>query len=334
MKSMIPIIDMHADIIMDIVRKEGISDENSVLKRFKQHIDRMKSGGIQGAVLVDCRMAGESAETRNFEEFIAVTKLLRSCKDSSYIIATSSQELDNSIRDERWVGILCYEGLRAANGDLSWLRRLYKEAGLRIAMLTHNDSNAFGTGAFDPNGSPRAENPLGLTEAGREAVKLMNEMGILIDLAHASPMTRLDILSCSKKPVMLSHTSSAEVYNNGRNLSDKDMHDIAEQGGLIGCMTSPAALADIKDRANHTLERYMHHLRHMIDVAGEDHVGLGLHFCEYLYTQEEYPPVKGLEDASRAYVIIEELGKCGLSSYQIEKIAYRNFARVFKEATD
>ncbi|HAL93210.1 MAG TPA: peptidase M19, partial [Spirochaetaceae bacterium] len=110
--------------------------------------------------------------------------------------------------------------------------------------------------------------------------------------------------------------------------------DIAEQGGLIGCMTSPAALADIKDRANHTLERYMHHLRHMIDVAGEDHVGLGLHFCEYLYTQEEYPPVKGLEDASRAYVIIEELGKFGLSSYQIEKIAYRNFARVFKEATD
>ena len=133
---MIPIIDMHADIIMDIVRKEGISDENSVLKRFKQHIDRMKSGGIQGAVLVDCRMAGEFAETKNFEEFIGLTKLLRSCKDDSYLIATSSQELDNSIRDERWVGILCYEGLRAANGDLSWLRRLYKEAGLRIAMLT------------------------------------------------------------------------------------------------------------------------------------------------------------------------------------------------------
>jgi len=69
-------------------------------------------------------------------------------------------------------------------------------------------------------------------------------------------------------------------------------------------------------------------------VAGEDHVGLGLHFCEYLYTQEEYPPVEGLEDASKAGVILKEISKWGLSTYQIEKIAYRNFARVFKEATD
>ncbi|HPY06092.1 MAG TPA: membrane dipeptidase, partial [Rectinema sp.] len=125
---MVPIFDMHADIIMDILRREDISDENSVLLRFKQHIDRMKRGAVQGAVLVDCRMAGESAETKNFEEFIAISKILRSHQDESYLIATSSEEFDNSIRDERWVGILCYEGLRAANGDLSWLRRLYKEA--------------------------------------------------------------------------------------------------------------------------------------------------------------------------------------------------------------
>ncbi|MGB4255037.1 MAG: membrane dipeptidase [Rectinema sp.] len=331
---MVPIFDMHADIIMDILRREDISDENSVLLRFKQHIDRMKRGAVQGAVLVDCRMAGESAETKNFEEFIAISKILRSHQDESYLIATSSEEFDNSIRDGRWVGILCYEGLRAANGNLLWLKRLYKEAGLRIAMLTHNDSNEFATGAADPNGNPASKNPLGLTEAGQKAVELMNEMGILIDLSHASPMTRRDVLSYSKKPVMLSHTSRAEVYDNGRNLSDKDIREIAEHGGLIGCMTSPAALADIRDRANHTLERYMHHLRHMIDVAGEDHVGLGLHFCEYLYTQEEYPPVEGLEDASKAGVILKEISKWGLSTYQIEKIAYRNFARVFKEATD
>jgi membrane dipeptidase len=110
------------------------------------------------------------------------------------------------------------------------------------------------------------------------------------------------------------------------------LRDIADSGGLVGCMTSPAALAPIADRARHTLERYMEHLNHMIGAAGVDHVGLGLHFCEYLYTREEYPLVSGLEDASRAQAIIDALFASGYSHGEVEKIAWRNFARVFEEA--
>ena len=97
-------------------------------------------------------------------------------------------------------------------------------------------------------------------------------------------------------------------------------------------MTSPAALAPLADRAHHSLERYMQHLTHMIGAAGVDHVGLGLHFCEYLYTREEYPLVDGLEDASRAQVIVDALLAAGYSQADVEKIAWRNFARVFTEA--
>lgn len=101
---------------------------------------------------------------------------------------------------------------------------------------------------------------------------------------------------------------------------------------LIGCMTSPAALAPLADRAHHSLERYMQHLTHMISAAGVDHVGLGLHFCEYLYTREEYPLISGLEDALRAQAIVQSLISAGYSESEVEKIAWRNFARVFEEA--
>ena len=97
-------------------------------------------------------------------------------------------------------------------------------------------------------------------------------------------------------------------------------------------MTSPAALAPITDRSHHNLERYRQHLRHMIGAAGVDHVGLGLHFCEYLYSRDEYPLVDSLEDASHAQSIIDALLTAGYSQADVEKIAWRNFARVFREA--
>ena len=97
-------------------------------------------------------------------------------------------------------------------------------------------------------------------------------------------------------------------------------------------MTSPAALAPMSNRNHHSLERYIEHLRRMIAAAGIDHVGLGLHFCEYLYTPEEYPPVTGLEDASRAQAIPEALLASGLSADDVEKIAWKNFARIFSQA--
>jgi membrane dipeptidase len=322
---MIPIIDIHADILMDIARHA--EDEEEYVPRFLHHVARMKRGGVGGAVIVDCRMAGEPADPSHLETFISIVKKLRNAQGCGhYRLAASSKELADSFLSGTWTGLVCLEGLTAAGGRVEWISRLYREALLRIAALTHNDDNQFGGGALGSDPSK------GLTQIGREAVVLMNQLGILIDMAHAGPITRREILECSTRPVMLSHTSSAYIYNNGRNLSDQEMRLIADHGGLVGCMTSPAALADIGDRAHHTIERYMEHLLHMLDAAGEDHVALGLHFCEYLYTREEYPPVRGLEDASRAQGILEALQQRGVPAAVIEKIAWRNFMRVFSEA--
>lgn len=305
----------------------------------------MKAGGIVGAVITDCRMAGESSEPMHLEQFIVTVRRELAAAGDRLIHVKSAANLEQALRTKTFAAIVGYEGLSPTKGELAWIPRLYNEAGLRIAVLTHNDDNDYGGGALGIrgglqgipavpgalSGAPGAQT-LGLTEKGYQAVALMNELGILIDMAHAGAETRRDILAASARPVMLSHTSAKAVYDNGRNLSDEEMRAIADAGGLLGCMTSPAALAPLADRAHHSLERYMQHLTHMIGAAGVDHVGLGLHFCEYLYTREEYPLVDGLEDASRAQVIVDALLAAGYSQADVEKIAWRNFARVFTEA--
>jgi membrane dipeptidase len=341
---MIPILDMHADVFMDLVRRGEARNAHNFFGNIKshnaqknndspdgffeleeRHLNRIKSGGIVGAVLIDCRMAGESAMPEHLEQFIATVKRELTATGNRVIHVKSAADLERALSAKTFAAIVGYEGLSPTKGDLTWIPRLYDEAGLRVAVLPHNDDNDYGGGAL---GNPA----LGLTEKGRQAVSLMNELGILIDMAHAGPQTRVDILATSKKPVMLSHTSAKAVYDNGRNLSDEEMRTIADAGGLIGCMTSPAALAPLTDRPHHNLERYMQHLIHMINAAGLDHVGLGLHFCEYLYTREEYPLVDGLEDASHAQAITDALLATGYSQSDVEKIAWRNFARIFKDA--
>ena len=330
---MLPIFDMHADVFMDLARRRAAArGGDSAPELVERHLNRIRAGGIAGAVLIDCRMAGETAGPQHLERFIETVRREMAAAGDAVAWVRSAAELREALASGRFAAIVGYEGLSATGGDLGWITRLYDEAGLRLAILTHNDDNPFGGGALGLRGGLPIDQALGLTQKGREAVALMNELGILVDMAHAGGATRADMLKASKRPVMLSHTSAKPVYDNGRNLSDEEMRAIADSGGLIGCMTSPAALAPMTDRPHHSLERYVEHLRHMIGAAGIDHVGLGLHFCEYLYTPEEYPPVSGLEDASRAQAVPEALLAAGLSQDEVEKIAWKNFARVFAAA--
>lgn len=328
---------MHADLFMDLVRRAeayktkhgGLAPQPELESR---HLQRIRAGGIVGGVLTDCRMAGESAEPAHLEQFIETVRRELAGTNDRLIQVKTASDLDQAMKTGTFAAIVGYEGLGPTKGELTWIHRLYNEAALRVAVLTHNDDNQYGGGALGRQGRLSGPTALGLTEKGRQAVALMNQLGILIDMSHASKATRADILAASTKPVMLSHSSAKAVYDNGRNLEDQEMRAIAEAGGLIGCMTSPAALANQTDKINPTLEQYLNHLRHMINAAGIDHVGLGLHFCEYLYTPEEYPPVTGLEDATKSQNIIQALLSEGYAYTEVEKIAWKNFYRIFTSA--
>lgn len=353
--SLHPVFDCHADILMDVVkrRREG---ETAVFR--SRHLSRLREGGVAGAVLIHCHMYDTPAGPEDIREFIrlfreedrenagvwslilgaadaaraeetfraAAEKARALPQDASRAAAPRAGEAPEapSCDEGPLPALVGMEGLKAVQGDFSLVERMHRETGLRLASLTQNDQNDLATGHWgDPD--------RGLTPRGRDFVRLLNELGVLIDLAHANEPCQREILALSRKPVLMSHTSAKAVYDNGRNYSDDQLRAVAREGGCVGCMTSAAALADKDDRKNHSLERYIQHLEHMLEVLGEDHLVLGLHYTEYLYPGPDFLDTRGLEDASRTGNIIGALRRRGWPEETIGKVAWGNVFRLFRD---
>ncbi len=123
-------------------------------------------------------------------------------------------------------GLLSIEGAQAFDGRLESIKTLY-DAGVRMVGLTHFVDNEVG-------GSASGESKGGLTDFGRAALKKMEDMGIIIDLAHASPRLIDDVLAEGRTPPVVSHTGACAACPNERNLTDEQLSKIGEKGGLIG----------------------------------------------------------------------------------------------------
>jgi microsomal dipeptidase-like Zn-dependent dipeptidase len=161
-------------------------------------------------------------------------------------------------------GFLGIEGAQALSGEVRELDRLY-HAGFRMIGIAHFFDNEMG-------GSAHGVEKSGLTDRGRELVRRMQEKGVFVDLAHASPRVIDEVLAISTRPVIVSHTGVKGTCNNTRNLSDEQLKGIAKTGGVVGigywdtavCGRDAAAIA----RA----------IRYTVNLAGIDHVGLGSDF--------------------------------------------------------
>ncbi len=176
---------------------------------------------------------------------------------------TEMRELiDRRARGERVIGgIYLIEGAHPLEGDIGNLDRLY-ESGLRIMGITHFFDNELG-------GSLHGVSKSGLTEFGREAVRRANELGIIIDIAHASPAVVTEVLEISAAPVILSHGGIRSHCDTPRNLDDDIMKAMAAKGGILGVGFWKTAVCDP------TPAGVVRAIRHAIDVLGVEHVALG-----------------------------------------------------------
>lgn len=184
-------------------------------------------------------------------------------------LVRSASDLDAFLErrrtDPRLVaGVLGLEGSHALAGDLRNVDVL-KDAGFRMMAPTH----FFDT---DIAGSAHGVAKGGLTDKGREWVRVLEEHEVLIDLAHASPQTIEEVLALARKPVVVSHTGVRGTCDNRRNLSDAQLHAIAATGGVIGIGFWDTAVCGEDARA------IARAIVHAVRVAGPDHVGLGSDF--------------------------------------------------------
>lgn len=161
--------------------------------------------------------------------------------------------------------VLSLEGGEALEGELSSLE-IYHKLGVRAMTLTWNHRNALADGA--------AENATGggLTRFGREAVREMERLNMLVDLSHISDAGFWDVEKLTQKPFIASHSNARAVCPHARNLTDDMLRALAAKGGVAGLNFYPSFLRESGEAG---IEDIIRHASHMLDVMGEDHVGLG-----------------------------------------------------------
>jgi membrane dipeptidase len=155
------------------------------------------------------------------------------------------------------------QGLGAVEHDLGRLE-LLQHLGLRVAQLTYNLRNLVGDGCLEQDGA-------GLSRFGHGVVERLNALRVAVDCSHSSPRVLADAVGTSKAPVIVSHTGCAALHAHPRNLSDASLRALAHRGGVAGIYFMPYLRASGAPTADDVIR----HLEHAIDVAGEEHVGVG-----------------------------------------------------------
>lgn len=200
--------------------------------------------------------------------------------------------------------------------DLNNIKRFY-DRGVSYITLCHTKHNDLCDSSSD-----FTKGVGGLTKMGKKAVKIMDKLGILIDLSHAHDDTFWDVAKVSKKPLFASHSASRALLNHDRNLTDEQLRAVAKSNGVV-----QVCIVDLflnKNPKAATLDDFMTHLYHMIEVAGIDHIGIGSDF-------DGGGGVKGCQGDNDFINITTRLIEKGYSDEDIAKIWGGNFLRVMRE---
>ena len=230
-------------------------------------------------------------------------------------IARTADDVRRIARDGRRAVLLGLEGGHALQGDVDVLRHLWAN-GVRYVTLTHTNTNAWADASTD------TARWGGLNDLGRDLVREMNRLGVLVDLSHVSDATFADALAVTEAPVILSHSSCRALHEHPRNVSDALLRQLAENGGVVMINFYDTFLGD----GDVTLETALDHIEHAARVAGPAHVGLGSDF-------DGVPSLPaGLEDVTRLPWITHGLLKRGFSEAEVRGILGGNVLRVFGEA--
>ncbi|RSM77020.1 membrane dipeptidase [Kibdelosporangium aridum] len=316
-------------------------------------IPRLREGGVGlqlWSVYVPCQFEGHSAVTAVLEQIEVVYRLAERYPDH-LAIATTADEAEEAFRAGKIASMLGAEGGHCIAESLGVLRAL-RRLGVRYMTLTHNLNTTWADSATDDP----AHN--GLTDFGREVVREMNRIGMMVDLSHVAPATMRDAIETSQAPVIFSHSSCRAVNDHPRNVPDDVLESMAANGGV--CMitfvprfVSPAlsewdeALqsamtaqgldhrdVDVREKfaqswdgptpPDATLDEVVAHIEHAREVAGIDHIGLGGD-----YDGVGSLPI-GLEDVSKYPVLLGALLDRGWSEEDCAKLAGRNTLRVIR----
>lgn len=318
------VFDAHSDLLYDVTRRRLLG-ERQVLER--HHLDRLSRGGVEGLVLAVWASSPRETFWKDTpwgepEAYLGRTHQMLSCARAELAecpqvrLVRTGEEAAAARAAGQLYAFLAVEGMAAIGGDprgIDW----YHSQGARLGMLTWNETNALAAGA---GGDPRA----GLTEAGRRAVRRMEELGMVVDVSHLNDGGFWEVLDLARGPVIASHSNCRALCDVPRNLTDDQLRAIRDTGGVVGLNVFHGFVH--KEPRLQTARTLALHAAHMAEVMGVEHVGCGFDFCEFMGPGNE--GAEGLESAAHIQNLFYWLEQLGMSRQERELIARDNFLRV------
>jgi membrane dipeptidase len=355
------VIDTHNDITTPMTNDDyDLSGTPPV--PYRTSIERMKQGGLTAEFfslyIRPWYVAHGGAARRTLDMIDSVSRAVER-HPHDLMLATSAADTRKAKKQGKIAALMGIEGGHAIENSLATLRQFHR-LGVRYMTLTWNNSNDWADGARD-----KARHN-GLSDFGKEVVREMNRLGMLVDISHVSDKTMSDVLDTVKAPVIASHSSARALTNHPRNIPDDLLQRIAKNGGVVQVNfysafvdsdAGPAGAArdkQLKPQTDALEEKYkddperlaeegdkieaavplpvtpisklIDHIDHIVKVAGIDHVGIGADFDG----ANDFP--EGAGDVSMLPNVTYELLKRGYSEGDIRKILGENLLRVFAEA--
>jgi membrane dipeptidase len=329
-----PLIDGHNDLPWAIRNAEGAPMDVGAydLRRptpGHTDISRLRAGLLGGqfwSIYIPCGAVESGAARTQLEQFDIARRLFDLYPDV-FGYALSASDVEREFAAGRIASLMGMEGGHAIENSLGALRAYY-QAGARYLTLTHGCNTDWADSATDDPAHG------GLTEFGREVVREMNRMGMLVDLSHTSPETMHDVLDVAVAPVIFSHSSARAVTDHARNVPDDVLERMPTNGGVVMVTFVPQFVNDAvrlyegpaAGAPRATLADVADHIDHVRAVAGVDHVGIGADYDGITTV------VEGLEDVSTYPALFVELARRGWTEGDLRKLAGENALRAMREA--
>lgn len=295
-------VDLHCDTISEI-RDHPDADHHITL-------EKLECGGVilQCFALFTDLASYPEPEKRAFELYGTYRTFLQA--NRSRIVPVLTWQDFITLRQKNLIGgLLTLEEGDVVFGDLGFLDTWY-ELGVRMITLTWNHPN-------------RIAGPQGLAEFGKAYIRRMEELGIVVDVSHLNDNAFWDVCRIASRPFIASHSNARSLCNVSRNLTDDMIRAVADHGGVIGLNFYARFLKEDGEDYSE-VEEMIRHIRHIMEVGGEDVIALGSDFDGITSRLE-------LKDAAGLHRLTDRMLKAGFTKDQVEKFSHENAERVFRE---